>query len=205
MGDVGKGEGTYNQGMLDAALNHLAGEVNAFLSRHHEGQVGTTMHVVPVAGEDGQWALPANSLGLTLFQIDEERPLRGSPSPERVVLGGREIAAPPELRLNATVLVSARYANYPLALRRLTQVLCFFHGRPLFTPADSPALPAGIDRLSMDLLSHGPEQTHQLWACLGARHLPSVVYRLRTVLVLGAPERPPMPGVFAADTPLGTR
>ncbi|MFO1337717.1 MAG: DUF4255 domain-containing protein [Burkholderiaceae bacterium] len=191
--------------MLDAALNHLAGEVSAFLSRQTEGGVGTEVHVAPVAGDDGQWALPVNSLGLTLFQIDEERPLRGAPTPERVVLGGREIAVPPELRLNATVLVSARFANYQLALRRLTQVLGYFHGHPLFIPAESPGLPTGIERLSVDLLSHGPEQTHQLWACLGARHLPSVVYRLRMVLMLDAPARSPAATTLLADPALGAR
>ncbi|MFO1340433.1 MAG: Pvc16 family protein [Burkholderiaceae bacterium] len=163
------------------------------------------MHVAPVTGDDGQWAVPADSLGLTLFQIDEERPLRGAPAPERLVLGGREIAMPPELRLNATLLVSARYADYQLALRRLTQVLGFFHGRPLFTPADSPSLPAGIDRLSMDLLSHGPEQTHQLWACLGARHLPSVVYRLRMVLMVDPPSSASAAPALPADAALGAR
>lgn len=187
---MAEGAGTYNLGMLDAALNHLASEVSVFLSRTAAGGLGTVMHVAPVTGDDGYWSLPADSLGLTLFQVDEDRPLRGAPAPERVVLGGREVAMPPELRLNATLLVSARFADYQLALRRLTQVLGFFHGRPLFTPADSPGLPAGIDRLSMDLLSHGPEQAQQLWACLGARHLPSVVYRLRTVLMLDAPSRP---------------
>ena len=35
----------------------------------------------------------------------------------------------------------------------------------------------------MDLLSYGPEQMNQMWACLGAKHLPSVVYRLRMVVL----------------------
>ena len=103
------------------------------------------------------------------------------------------------------MLVSARFADYQLALRRLSQVLGFFHGRPLFTPSDSPGLPVGIDRLSMDLLSHGPEQTHQLWACLGARHLPSVVYRLRMVLMLDTITQPSAATALAVGTELGTR
>ncbi|HEV8690582.1 MAG TPA: DUF4255 domain-containing protein [Ideonella sp.] len=173
--------------MLDAVLTFLANEVNRNLARRSPVVEGEGMLPGPVADDRGQWALPVNSLGLTLFQIDEERTLRSQP-PERVVLGGREIALPPELKLNATLLVSARFTQYASALRQLSKVLNFFHGRPLFTPADSPGLPEGIDRLAMDLLSYGPEQTNQLWTCLGARHLPSLVYRTRLVLL---PEQPP--------------
>jgi hypothetical protein len=182
--------------MLDAVLTFLANEVNRNLERRAPEAMGSGMLPGPVADDCGHWALPADSLGLTLFQIDEERTLRSQP-PERVVLGGREIALPPELKLNATLLVSARYAHYGTALAQLSQVMNFFHARPLFTPSDSSGLPEGIDRLAMDLLNYGPEQTHQLWACFGARHLPSLVYRMRLVVL---PEQPAANGLRAPVT-----
>jgi hypothetical protein len=177
--------------MLDAVLTFLANEVNRNLARGPTSVDGIGMLPGPVADELGRWALPADSLGLTLFQIDEERTMRNQP-PERVVLGGREISLPPELKLNATLLVSARYTQYSNALAQLSRVLNFFHTRPLFTPAESSGLPEGVDRLAMDLLSYGPEQTHQLWTCLGARHLPSLVYRMRLIVL---PEQPTANGL----------
>ena len=55
--------------------------------------------------------------------------------------------------------------------------------KPVFTAAESPALPAGLERLALDLISHGPEQLNQIWACVGARHMPHLVYRARAVLL----------------------
>lgn len=191
--------------MLNAVLTFLATEVNRNLARRAPMVEGAGMLPGPVADDRGQWAMPLNSLGLTLFQIDEERTLRSQP-PERVVLGGREIALPPELKLNATLLVSARFTQYASALAELSQVLSFFHGRPLFTPAESPGLPEGIDRLAMDLLNYGPEQTNQLWTCLGARHLPSLVYRMRLVVLPEQPVAPPSGGaVLRSPAALGGR
>ena len=190
--------------MLDAVLTFLADEVNRNLARRSPMVDGAGIVPGPVADDHGHWALPANSLGLTLFQIDEERTMRSQPL-ERVMLGGREIALPPELKLNATLLVSARFTQYATALAQLSRVLSFFHAHPLFTPSESPGLPEGVDRLAMDLLSYGPEQTNQLWTCLGARHLPSLVYRMRLVVL---PEQPPAVGTSPAlqrDAALGGR
>jgi hypothetical protein len=191
--------------MLDNTLQFLADEVNRHLQRlpglgEHGG-----LQLSPVVDAQGHVAVPENSLGLTLFQLDEERSMRSQPL-ERVVLGGRELTLPPELKLNATLLVSAHFTQYHQALRLVSHVLGFFHGRPLFTPGDSPGLPEGVDRLTMDLLSHGPEQTRQIWACLGARHLPSLVYRMRLVLLQEQePRGQPATAPLRADTAFGGR
>lgn len=192
--------------MLDATLHFLASEVNRHLQRMpHLGDHGG-LRPSPVVDAQGHLAVPANSLGLTLFQLDEERSLRSQPT-ERVVLGGRELGMPPELKLSATLLVCAHFDQYDQALRLMSHVLHFFHGRPLFTPSESPGLPEGVDRLSMDLLSYGPEQARQMWACVGARHLPSLVYRMRLMLLQGQEARGamPPPPALRADTALGGR
>lgn len=44
-------------------------------------------------------------------------------------------------------------------------------------------MPAGVDRLALELVNYGPEQANQMWACLGAKHLPSVVYRVRMLFL----------------------
>ena len=81
------------------------------------------------------------------------------------------------------LLFALRFQQYDQALRTLSHILSFFQARPLFTPSDSPGLPPGLEHLALDLLSYGPEQLNQMWACLGAKHLPSVVYRLRMVVL----------------------
>lgn len=165
--------------MIDNALTFIADEVNAHLRKRSGNELGA-VSLGPVADDRGLWTVPQDTVRLTLFQIDEERTTRDQ-LPERTLIGGREVALPPPLRLNLVLLFAGRFQQYEQALRTLSLILTFFQARPIFTPTNSPALPAGVGRLAMDLISQGPEQMNQMWACLGAKHLPSVVYRLRVV------------------------
>lgn len=165
--------------MIDTALNFIADEVNAHLRKRTGSELGA-VEIGPLVDERGNWIVTLDTTRLTLFQIDEERTLREQ-MPERTLVGGREVLLPPPLKLNLVLLFAGRFQQYDQALRTLSHIMAFFQARPLFTPSDSPALPSGLERVALDLLSYGPEQLNQMWACLGAKHLPSVVYRLRLV------------------------
>lgn len=167
--------------MIDLALRFLADEVNAYLSKRTASALG---QVEPgmLVDEKGAWAGPQDTLRLTLFQVDEERALR-DPLPERVLAGPRELSLPPPLKLNLVVVFAARFQQYAQALRQLSLLLTFLQSRPLFVPEDSPGMPDGLERLSVELLSFTPEQLNQMWTCIGAKQLPSAVYRLRMVML----------------------
>jgi len=167
--------------VIDTALSFLAAELNAQLQKRTGTELGAVT-VGPLVDDRGLWTVPLDGVRLTLFQIDEERTLREQ-VPERTLIGGREVALPPPLKLNLVLLFAGRFQQYDQALRTLSLILAFFQARPLFTPTTSPALPEGVERLALELLSYGPEQLNQMWACLGAKHLPSVVYRLRMVVL----------------------
>ena len=167
--------------MIDTALSFVATEVNAHLLKRTGSELGAVA-VGPLADDRGNWVVPQDTMRLTLVQIDEERTLREQ-MPERTIVGGREVVLPPPLKLNLVLLFAGRFQQYGQALRTLSHILAFFQARPLFTPSDSPGLPAGLERVALDLLNYGPEQLNQVWACLGAKHLPSVVYRLRMVVL----------------------
>jgi hypothetical protein len=115
------------------------------------------------------------------------------------------VVLPPPLKLNLVVLFAGRFQQYDQALRTMSHILAFFQARPLFTPSDSPALPVDVERLALDLVSYGPEQLNQMWACLGAKHLPSVVYRVRMVVLQDVePMGTGMP-ITTIETTLGGR
>lgn len=167
--------------MIDTALSFLADEVNAQLQKRTGTDLGA-VSIGTVVDDRGNWTVPIDTTRLMLFQIDEERMLREQ-LPERTLVGGRELVLPPPLKLNLVLLFAGRFQQYDQALRTISLILAFFQARPLFTPSDSPSLPTGVERLAMDLVSFGPEQMNQMWACIGAKHLPSVVYRLRMVVL----------------------
>lgn len=166
--------------MIDAVLKFLAAEVNAYqLRRTGDGEHGT-MVVARLVDDSGNTIVADEHLALSLFQVEEERALRQQ-LPERVLQDNRELVQPPALRLNLLLIVAARFATYEVALARLALAMRCFQARPLFTAADSPALPEGLERLGIEMVPLSLEQMNQLWACVGARLLPSAVYRVRLV------------------------
>ena len=167
--------------MIDAALKFLADQVNAQLLKRTGSSLGEAI-AGPLVDDKGAWVQPLDTLRLALFQIDEERSLREQ-MPSRVLVGGREVVMSPPLKLNLVVVFAARFQQYDQALRTLSLVLGYFQSHPIFTPADSPGMATGIDRLAVELQSYGPEQLNQMWTCFGGKHLPSVIYRLRMVVL----------------------
>lgn len=167
--------------MLDAAVRFLADEVTMYLKRQTASDL---VKVAPggLVDENGKWAVADGTVGLALVSVDEERVLR-SQVPDRVYLNGSHVVVEPELKLNLQVVFASRHHSYDHALRYLSYVLKFFQAHPSFTPDEYPAMDPSIQKLNVELLSYGPEQLNQLWAYLGAKYLPSAVYRVRMVVL----------------------
>jgi len=166
--------------MLDIAVSFLADEFNAYLLRRTGALTLGKMVPGPLMDDAGKLAITKGTVGLALINIEEDRVSRAQ-LPERVLLNGREVTLAPELRLNLTLLVAADLTDYGMTLKALSQVMTFFQAHPVFTPADYPGLDARIDQLGVDMLSVGHETLNQIWACLGAKYLPSALYRVRLV------------------------
>jgi len=168
--------------VLDVVLNFLADEFNAYLLR----RTGSSSlgKVVPAAVLDdkGGLAIASGTIALSLVNIEEDRSLREQ-APSRAIVGGRELLLQPELKLNLTLLFAARMADYPTTLKALSNVLAFFQSHPVFTGDEYPALDARLGKIAVDLYSVTPEILNQLWACIGARYQPSLLYRVRLVTI----------------------
>lgn len=165
--------------MLDSAIRFLADELNLYLKRQTASGV---VEVVPggLTDDAGKWAVAEGGIGLALVNVEEERVLRAQ-VPEHTLQFGRLVARQPDLQVNLQVIfaVRPRAGSYLPALKYLSYILTYFQARPVFTNDEYPALDAEISKLSVELLSYGPEQLNHLWAYLGTKYLPSAVYRVR--------------------------
>ena len=127
-----------------------------------------------------------NHLVLGLVNLEEERALKNG----RVFAetsAGEGVYRNRPVHLNLFLLFSANYRNYGTALRRLAQVLAFFQGKQKFTLANSPGAlpqaPIAEFMLVMDLLSLTFEEVNHVWGFLGAKQMPSAIYRARLVAI----------------------
>lgn len=166
--------------MLDIALKFLADELNAHLERRLGAAGAGKALVTALVDDSGKWLLPEGRLGLTLVALDEERTLREQ-LPQRTLINGNQVDLPPPLHLNLVVLLAARFNLYDQALGFLSQALTFFHAQPVYGPDTHAGLDPRIDKLTLEMLAYGPETLNQTWACLGAKYLPSALYRVRIV------------------------
>lgn len=172
--------------MLDAALKFLVDEANAFLKQRGLSVTNVGEVVLgQVVDDAGKWATPADNIGFSLVNVEEERALKAQ-MPSRASVNGNQFEVSPELKLNLTLLVHVRPSNaskYEQSLRFLSNALSFFQASPSFSPASHPGLDPRVERLSVEMLSLSTDQLNQLWTYLGGKYLPSAAYRLRMLVL----------------------
>ena len=165
--------------MIDKALSFLIDRLNAALQQQFpsaEPRAIAAALGVPDA------APLENKIILSLANIERET---GTQTPLNLrpdATGYNKATAP--LNVNLVVLVAANFNdNYGEALKLLSAALAFFQSLPVMTPANSPALPVGIERLSLELVNLSFQELNSLWAIQGSRYLPSFLLKLRTVTI----------------------
>lgn len=165
--------------MLDVALTFLVKNLNAWLRSRTGSSVGEA-EVSRIVDDKGAWAIKDDHLGASLINVEEERILKSHLS-EPTYVNGRHVVLDPALRLNLHVLFSARFQQYDLALKYLGYVLTYFQSHLAFTPDEYPGLDPRIEKLTVELQSLSYEQLNQVWAFIGGKQLPSVMYKVRMI------------------------
>lgn len=97
----------------------------------------------------------------------------------------------PELWLNVYLLFGANRTDYMSALNYISRVIGFFQRKHVFTPAElqnltGPAVDVNlpeVDKLIFDLCSLNFDQLNQMWSIMGGKYIPSVLYKVRMVLI----------------------
>lgn len=170
--------------MIYEALEILRSEINDYLKALPELNVSgnSVVTLTNVAKEDGSIEIPNNNLGLSLVNIEEEQIVRDLAA-HRVNPDNSISHLNPEIRLNLLVLFVAHFNDYKTSLQYISGLIRFFQKKSVFTPNNSPAMANGLEKLVVDLHQMNFEQQNNLWAILGAKYLPSVLYKLRAISI----------------------
>jgi hypothetical protein len=172
--------------MIDKALKFLTDEMNSYLDLQNGNPPGESLIVLTnVANADGTWAIPDKKLGVSLINIEEERVFKDQQSEFRNINGDYE-KYNPEIKLNLYMLICSHWVSTqtdPLAyedgLKQLSRIVSFFQGKNVFTPDNSPSMDPALQKLVVDLYSYSFEQQYNFWSILGAKYLPSALYKVR--------------------------
>ena len=172
--------------MIFAALDFLKKQIQGYLDQLPDNNATQDkIHLSPLVDENGKTIL--ENIGLTLVNIEEEKLLRNQKSFEPTSTGSF-IKVNPEINLNLFFLITANFGttedNYIVALKRLTSIATYFQNHLVFSHKNSPSLDKGIDHLTIEMVNLSFEAQNNLWASLGAKYLPSILYKLRMVTLL---------------------
>ncbi len=166
--------------MINEALKCLVSELNEFLKSQHMfgNDLKSKVLLSGIVDQAGQVAIKEeNTIVVTLVNIEEEPVSKSyNPGNNRTTENMNN-----PVSINLYVLFSAYFANsnYDEALKFLALVISFLQEKNVFTTANSPTLDSNIEKMSLEMVSLSTEKLNNLWATLGAKYMPSVLYKLR--------------------------
>ncbi|MDR3479531.1 MAG: DUF4255 domain-containing protein [Burkholderiaceae bacterium] len=164
--------------MIDKALGFIVAELNAFLGVRYPSSEDHAV-LASLTHPDGS-APPHTANRLVVSLVNLEREASAATNGVSTRAEGGYSRTSPALHLNLYILVTASFVNnYPGALTFLSAALGFFQAKPNFDAQSSPAFPREMERLSLELVSLSIQELNNLWAILGAKYLPSAMYKVR--------------------------
>jgi hypothetical protein len=188
--------------MIDKTLSFLLDELNGYLSLHLQNPDKVAV-LSSLAQADGSPVQGLNGkLILTLVNIGKEAAAPALGVPTRADGGGYVRNAAP-LNLNLYIMVSASFSNYLDSLRMLSGALGFFQGRPGFDAHSCASFPPHLDKLTAELVSISTQEMNNLWGILGAKYLPSAVFKLRMITLQQGWADAMVPEVLKPDVSVG--
>lgn len=167
--------------MLDKALFFFADELNAYLQAR-TGVLGTKVKVSAIVNEDGKYAMDAESIAITILNIEEETIIKDH-TRQYVYQSGQHKVLNPKLNLNLMVMFSAKFTVYDQALKYISHVLTFFQNNNSFSPNTYPSLDNTVEKLNIELQRLSFDELNQVWAFIGGKQLPSVIYKVRMIAI----------------------
>jgi len=161
--------------MIHKVLSEIINELNAFLKR----AVSSTEDRIVLSAlvdQSGSIAFSGeNKIVCMLTAIEQERSnLNKFPT--------SPVMKNPPIYLNLYLLFSAYFpGNYDESLKFISLVISFFQGKQLFTPQNTPGLPAEVDKISVEFNNLDQHAQNQLWSAIGAKMMPSISMKLRMI------------------------
>lgn len=162
--------------MIYASLSCLTEDINEYF----RSKLKINEEKIVLSGlvnQDGSVAINGeNKVVVTLVNIEKET-VNNIGQKSSNAFGNS--AAP--LTINVYILFSAYFnsSNYPEALRFLSYIIAYFQHKSVFTKSNTPGLHPKIDKLIFELSDMNPDKMSNIWSTLGAKYMPSVLYKMR--------------------------
>ncbi len=193
--------------MIDLALTYVVDELNDYFFAVSPPAAGVDRKRVVAAALfdlDGKVSDNAKEkVVASVVNVQEDRVYHSVDVYKRRDDGTTEFVKP-EIKVNVSVLFVANVTDYQQAMKMLSRVIAFFQHRTSvpFNAIDGLAGKKG--HFTFEMHSMSLEQQNHLWGALGAKYMPSVMFKLGIVDIrdeLVEAEIPPVLDVSANEPP----
>lgn len=171
--------------MIGNILAYVAEDLNRYICRQQGLQEEEQKVLLSyVVDQDGSIATTEQNVVLVTLVDLALDPLAYTQRLQQLPSGGvSEGIQYNSLHVNLMVLFSAYFKGDRAkdALNYLTLILQFFQNKSSFTRTNSPGLPEGVERLEFSMEPLDFHAQNHMWGILGAKYMPSVVYKLRMI------------------------
>jgi hypothetical protein len=163
--------------MIYEALTCLSEELNDFFKL----KLSIAEEKIVLSGlmnADGTVAIPGeNKIVITLVNLEKET-LHKLPSKAITNSFGNQNVP---LQINIYVLFSAYFSstNYGESLRFISFIIAYFQGKNVFTKSNTPKMDPKLEKLSIEMVDMSMDALSNLWSLVGAKYMPSVLYKIR--------------------------
>jgi hypothetical protein len=164
--------------MIQEALSCLTDEINLFF--RSKLKINEDKAVLSgIVSADGTMAIrEENKVIITLVNVEREKTTAGNAVPHTSL----------PLNINLYVLFSAYFSagNYGEALRFLSFVMGYLQQKNVFNRSNTPQLNSDIVKLVFEMENLSMERMNNVWTILGAKYMPSVMYKMRMLTIDGS-------------------
>jgi hypothetical protein len=196
--------------MIRTALEFIKKQLDGYMVEREQDTANyntdTVVEMQSIVAPDGTIIdQDAKHITIMLAGLEEER--REGKRPHYKPTDDKQfLKLNPPVELDLFVLFVAHKKDYGTALRDLSDVISFFQAYPVFDQEKNPSLNATvlepdkkpwqlIERLVFTLHTLTFEQQNNLWAMLGSKYIPSVVYKMKMITVFDTKGKEKTPAI----------
>ena len=171
--------------MIGSTLNFIANHLDTIVrQRMNLTPAEKKVILSPFVDLNGSVAIQEENT-LVLFPVNIQKDAIATSRPIPPQVGTGVISSPPPLHLNVYLVLGVYYkaAQLRYGLDLLTTAISILQGQPLWDQQNTPGLPGAVHKLIFEMESLDFHQQSHIWGHLGGKYLPSVVYKMRMIII----------------------
>ena len=176
-------------------IHHIISVINTQLNEYIRNELNISEEMVIVSSlmdiKGNANMQIENKVCLFLQNIEEEKIAKS---------GGFQANAgmAPPMYINLYLVFAANFPdpNYIESLRYVSMIIEFFQGHSVFDRSNTPMLSSNIDKVMLDYVNLDFNELNNLWSLVGAKYIPSAVYKMRMLTFNQNMIREDVPGVI---------